>query len=92
MLKIGNFQFYKVKRGDTIKGLSEQLPTTMYALIEKNCLTKEPIEGDILRLPPPAKLYTVQAGDTKVLLCGSEEAYHTRNGTTVFYLGMRVCL
>ena len=92
MLQIGNFQFYKVKRGDTVKGISEQLPTTMYALIAENGLKNEPLEGDILRLPAPANLYTVQAGDTKTLLCGSEEAYHTRNGTTVFYIGMRVCL
>ncbi len=92
MLKIGDLQFYKVKRGDTIQGLCGQLPTTMYALIAENGLRDEIKEGDILRLPPAANLYTVQAGDTKALLCGSEEGYHQRNGTSVFYLGMRVCL
>ena len=92
MLKIGKMELYKVKLGDTLKGLSEQLPTTMYALIAENGLTTELTEGQILRLPTRADLYTVQAGDTKTLLCGSDEAYRKRNGTDVFYLGMRVRL
>lgn len=92
MLKIGKMELYKVKLGDTLKGLSEQLPTTMYALIAENGLKTELTEGQILRLPARADLYTVQAGDTKTLLCGSDEAYRKRNGTDVFYLGMRVRL
>ena len=92
MLKIGKMELYKVKLGDTLKGISEQLPTTMYALIAENGLKTELTEGQILRLPARAGLYTVQAGDTKTLLCGSDEAYRKRNGTDVFYLGMRVRL
>jgi hypothetical protein len=34
----------------------------------------------------------VQAGDTKALLCGSEKNYRIRNGTDVFYPGMKVHL
>ena len=61
-------------------------------LIAENDIQKEVFEGQVLRLPPTACLYTVQAGDTKAILCGSEEGYRRKNGTDVFYLGMRVRL
>ena len=92
MLQSKFSKFYKVKNGDTLFALSKQLHTTMYALIAENDIQKEVFEGQVLRLPPEACLYTVQVGDTKVLLCGGEQNYRRKNGTDVFYLGMRVRL
>ncbi len=62
-----------------------------YLLAKENGLTEEPRAGEILRIPDAVgNAYTVQAGDTKALLCGSEENYERLNGTSVFYVGMRV--
>ena len=92
MLKTWTGKIYKVKRGQTLKGLAKELSTTEYALIACNGLQTEVYEGQILILPESRNIYTVQVGDTKSLLCGSEEGYQIQNGTTVFYLGMRVLL
>ena len=70
----------------------EELATTPYALAAENGLTEELFEGQLLQLPPPAQIYTVQAGDTKTLVCGNEENYRNKNGTDVFYPGMRILL
>ena len=72
--------------------IAKGLNTTVYALVAENSLTEEVYEGQLLRVPEMRPLYTVQAGDDKALLCGSEKAYETRNGTQVFYPGMRVRL
>ena len=72
--------------------IAKGLNTTAYALVAENSLTEEVYEGQLLRMPEMRPLYTVQAGDDKALLCGSEKAYETRNGTQVFYPGMRVRL
>ena len=48
--------------------------------------------GQVLRLPKRAgDAYTVQAGDSKRLLCGTKEGYERNNGKYL-YLGMRVIL
>ncbi len=61
-------------------------------LAKENGLTEEPKKGQILRIPNVSgNGYTVQCGDSKALLCGSEENYEKKNGD-VFYLGMRVIL
>lgn len=92
MLKTLRQNPYKVKKGQTLLSLSQELSTTPYALVAENGLTEELFEGQLLQLPPPANLYTVQAGDTKTLVCGSEENYRNKNGTDVFYIGMRILL
>lgn len=62
-----------------------------WLLVKENGLTEQPFAGQILRIPSEVgNEYTVQAGDTKALLCGSEEEYRRKNGTDVFYIGMRV--
>lgn len=92
MLKLIEKRLYKVKKGQTIKSLSAELSTTPYAIIAQNGLTAELFEGQLINLPRPTDVYTVQAGDTKELLCGGGDAYREKNGTDVFYLGQRVCL
>ena len=62
-------------------------------LAKENGLYAQPPAGLILRIPKEyGNAYTVQEGDTKALLCGGEEGFEKRNGTGVFYLGMRVIL
>ena len=92
MLKLKEQKWYKVKRGQTLQSIAKGLNTTAYALVAENSLTEEVYEGQLLRVPETRPLYTVQAGDDKALLCGSEKAYEKRNGTKVFYPGMRVRL
>ena len=60
-------------------------------LVQENALTKAPFAGQILTIPTErGNAYTVQEGDTKALLCGSEENFYRKNGTDAFYIGMRV--
>ena len=92
MLKLKEQKWYKVKRGQTLPSIAKGLKTTVYALVAENSLTEEVHEGQLLRVPENRPLYTVQAGDDKATLCGSEKAYEQRNGTKVFYPGMRVRL
>ena len=75
-----------------MQSIAKGLGTTAYALVAENDLTEDVYEGQLLLVPPTRNLYTVQAGDSKALLCGSEKAYEQWNGTKVFYPGMRVRL
>lgn len=85
-------KLYKVKRGQTLGEIAKRAGVTVYKLVQENGLTEEVAEGQILRLPVRGNLYTVREGDSKKLLCGSEENYEKINGTGIFYLGMRVLL
>ncbi|MBQ2741082.1 MAG: LysM peptidoglycan-binding domain-containing protein [Clostridia bacterium] len=92
MLKLLERKWYQVKRGQTLQEIAAGLNTTAYALAAENNLKEEVREGQLLRVPQARPLYTVQAGDNKALLCGSDQAYRERNGTQAFYPGMRVRL
>lgn len=60
-------------------------------IVADNALKKEVEEGQILRMPTEkGNLYTVTAGDSKELLCGSKEEYRKKNGTDAFYPGMKI--
>lgn len=85
-------KFYQVKEGQTLCAVAAYLGVTPYRLAKENALQTELFAGQVLRVPEKAALYTVQPGDTKTLLCGSEARYEERNGTAVFYPGMRVHL
>jgi hypothetical protein len=82
--------WYKVKQGQTIRSIADECGVTAFAIVEKNCLVEELYEGQLIRLPEPENLYTVQVGDTKQRLCGGEQEYRILNGTDVFYPAMRV--
>ena len=93
MLKIKCVKFYKVKGGQTIEEIAAAFSVSAWLLVKENHLTTQPYAGQILAIPSQTgDLYTVQAGDDKALLCGSEKAYSERNGTKVFYPGMCVRL
>ncbi len=62
-----------------------------YLLARENGLTAPPYAGQLLQIPDACgNGYVVREGDTKRLLCGSEENYERLNGTAVFYVGMHV--
>lgn len=93
MLKTEQVKYYKVKEGQTVKGIAEYFSISPYLLAKCNGLTEEPPAGSILEIPTlRGNYYTVQEGDTKELLCGSVENYREKNGTDVFYIGMRIVL
>ncbi|MBQ8295959.1 MAG: LysM peptidoglycan-binding domain-containing protein [Clostridia bacterium] len=93
MLKMRLQNYYRVKEGQTLREIAAAFSVSEGRLIACNRLKEQPFTGQILRIPEErGNLYTVQAGDTKELLCGSEENYRLKNGTDVFYIGMQVLL
>ncbi|MBQ8320169.1 MAG: LysM peptidoglycan-binding domain-containing protein [Clostridia bacterium] len=92
MLKRLQTKRYKVKRGQTAASLAAACGVNVYFFVKANGLKEELYEGQLVHLPDAGNLYTVRAGDTPALLCGSKEGYEKRNGTEIFYPGMRVLL
>ena len=93
MLRIERVKFYKVKAGQTLREIAEFFSVAESLLIKENSLTEAPYAGMLLKIPQESgNAYFVQAGDTKELLCGSAENYRRKNGTDIFYIGMRVIL
>ncbi len=83
--------YYKVKAGQTLRSVAEAFSVPETRVVYDNSLTGEVHEGQLLRLPQEkGNLYTVRAGDTKELLCGSRENYKRKNGTDAFYPGMKI--
>ena len=74
-------KYYQVKEGQTLRDIAEFFSVAEGLLIKENCLQKEVKTGQILRIPSECgNAYIVRAGDTKELLCGSEENYRRKNG------------
>ena len=91
MLKLISSKYYRVKQGQTLHEIAIAFSVAERLIAKENGLTEEPFVGQILKIPDKkGNRYIVQAGDTKQLLCGSEENYRAKNGTDVFYIGMRV--
>ncbi len=91
MLKIKRAKFYKVKKGQSLEEIAAAFSVSAWLLVKENGLTTQPFAGQILRIPDEVgNEYTVQAGDTKTLLCGSNEKYAQKNGTDIFYIGMKI--
>ena len=91
MLKTVNYQYYKVKEGQTAEEIARYFSLSPRVLAQKNGLSGEPYAGQILLIPNlKGNAYTVREGDSKALLCGSEERFEKLNGTDAFYLGMHV--
>ena len=91
MLKGINCQFYKVKEGQTLSKIAAYFCVSPRVLARENGLVQEVCAGQILKIPlQKGNAYTVKAGDDKALLCGSVERFEKLNGTSAFYIGMRV--
>ena len=82
-----------MQAGQTLKEIACFFGVSEFLLAKCNHLKAPPYAGQILLIPDErGNAYTVKQGDTKALLCGSEENFEKRNGTDVLYLGMRVIL
>jgi len=93
MLKLVWKNFYQVKNGQRLKDIAAAFCVSEYLLAKENGLTNEPLCGQILKIPAErGNAYYVREGDTKRLLCGSDENFYRKNGTHIFYIGMRVIL
>ncbi len=91
MLKTETKTYYKVKSGQSLEDIAEYFSLSPYLLARENELKAPPSEGQILKLPRQrGNEYVVREGDTKELLCGSADNYERLNGTSAFYIGMRV--
>ena len=93
MLKTERKKYYKVKEGQTLRQIAEAFSVSEWKLAQENALLKPPQTGRVLKIPEnQGNAYIVREGDTKELLCGSEENFRKINGTDTFYIGMRVIL
>ena len=93
MLRIERKRYYQVKAGQDLRAIAEYFSVSEWLLVKENGLTDEPPVGALIKIPDEyGHAYIVQAGDTKELLCGSAENYRRKNGTDIFYIGMRVIL
>ncbi len=93
MLKVRIPNYYKVQDGQTLKEISCAFGVSAYKIAQINELKEDIYAGQILKIPlERGNLYTVKEGDSKTLLCGSEENYENWNGTKVFYIGMQVVI
>ncbi len=91
MLKTTTAKYYQVKTGQSVEEIARYFSVSPFLVAKENALSEEPKAGQILRIPEKrGNEYTVQIGDSKALLCGSEKGYEEKNGTSVFYVGMRV--
>lgn len=76
-----------------MREIAEAFCVSERALVLANGLKGEPFCGQVLEIPASrGNAYTVKQGDTKTLLCGSDENFLRKNGTERLYLGMRVIL
>ena len=93
MLNAEKRKFHIVRQGQSVARIAEFYSVSAYLLVKENGLKEEPFIGQILKIPcQTGNAYLVKAGDSKALLCGSEERFNEKNGTDVFYIGMRVIL
>jgi hypothetical protein len=93
MLKLQIPNEYQVKEGQTLEQIAQAFCVSAFLLAKENELTCEPKTGEILHVPSErGNAYFVKEGESKALLCGSEENFKRKNGTDCFYIGMRVIL
>lgn len=83
---------YRVKRGQTLCDVARAFCCPPSAVASLNALKEEPEEGRVLLIPPARDLYLVRGGESRTLLCGSEENFYARNGTSCLYPGQTVFL
>lgn len=91
MLKTERLTRYRVKKGDRLNTIAEEFFLPPALIVKINSLESDPEVGEVIILPPADhNLYTVRGGDTKEKLCGSKEKYEDLNGTSAFFVGMKV--
>ena len=93
MLKAEQRKLYRVQAGQTLKEIACFFCVSEFLLAKCNHLNAPPKKGQILLIPEErGNAYIAGQGDSKALLCGSDENFERKNGTDILYLGMRVIL
>ena len=93
MLKTEQRKYYQIKKGQTLKDVADAFSVSPVLLAKENDLKNDVFVGQIVKIPSArGNRYVVKEGDTKKLLCGSEQEYFRKNGTDAFYIGMEVIL
>jgi len=85
-------RYYRVKRGQTLEIIASAFGIPPRLLASKNQLHEEIVTGQVLILPDSCNLYEVKGGESKRILCGSEEAFEEKNGTALLYPAQIVSL
>ncbi len=86
-------KLHRVREGQTLDRIAAYYGVSVYLLVAENGLSAEPFAGQLLKIPTErGNVYIVREGDTKELLCGNEENYRKKNGTDIFYIGMKVII
>ncbi len=83
---------HRVRRGQTLAVISRTFGVPPRLLAAVNGLCAEPPAGTLLLIPPACNVYRVRGGETRALLCGSDEAFAQKNGTRCLYPGQIVAL
>ena len=79
-------EYYRVKKGQTLLEIAQTFLLPPRVLAFSNNLSKDPQEGAVLYIPPRCgNLYTVRGGESKRLLCGSDENFEKINCTKLLY-------
>ena len=92
-LLLKEIEFYRVKRGQTLKSIAEAFACPERLLAVANSLTEEVQEGEVLRIPQAeGNLYTVRGGESKALISGSDGKFFEKNQTRFLYPMQKVIL
>ena len=92
-LLLNESEFYRVKKGQTLKSIAAAFSCPERLLAAFNHLTEEVSEGEIIMIPPiEGNLYTVRGGESKALLSGSSEQFFEKNQTHCLYPSQKILL
>lgn len=92
-LLLKDCHIYRVKKGQTLSDIAKTFSRPARLVAAVNGLTEEVREGELIVIPETeGNLYTVRGGESKALLCGSEERFAERNKTDCLYPTQTVLL
>ncbi len=92
-LELEQKTYYRLKRGQSLSDVARVYGIPPRVLAAVNGLKEEPWEGCVLQIPAERRnLYTVRGGESKAMLCGSDENFAERNKTQCLYIGQTVWL
>ena len=81
--------FYRVKKGDGIRSVSEKFTVSPFTIISINSLKNELYEGQVIIIKKTENIYTVKVGETleKLLIKFnlSREEFIEKNGINFVY-------
>ena len=92
-LSIKECEFYRVKKGQTLKSIARAFSCPARMLAACNDLSEEVRAGEVLKIPKiEGNLYRVRGDENKSLLAGSDEGFEKKNFTRWLYPTQQVIL